>query len=618
MKQNVRKNRLFLKAASLLLIFSLLAAGGCGKSSYTRIPFRYQSGSEDEESYLYYSDRFFDKPSTVYDPSLATASLSFALASFASTRGSQYSHRYANIEEVLQKAGFQDLFVNEDYQKKPGTDSLGVVIAQKPLRGKTLLYLGIRGANYESEWASNFTIGSGEKTSYHEGFYEASEIALKALEEYISSRAVKGELMLWISGYSRAGATCNITAGRLDEMLLAGTAFPGQAVILKKEDLYAYCFESPRGVPLGENNYPKSEAFNNIFCLVNRNDPVPLVAMESLGFTRFGVEMVLPDSVTDYHFDKVLEKVKAAYGKLRSFGDWGVYKVSDFTYKMPGTKNKPEKNPLCNWTQGLFLEELLNNWAEAGIRSRAEYAEHFQGALRDLFRIVYVHKNSSASFKDLALQLAMELLFYGESNVLVDDLLHNPSQLKKDLKPLLHRSLLRMGIEMQVDELAGGLVDLLASLLETFSRDSDLFLSCLSLDNFKAIASAHYPELCLAFMRCMDPLYTRQPLQPPLDGSYYLLKAPGSSSASVKCGQKTVALIEEGTVLKTDSLLPYGIKQGELMIYLPAHESYEIHLSSDQDVSLFLTEPRLLKSSEQRISVTPEGEGFRLIVPALP
>ena len=54
------------------------------------------------------------------------------------------------------------------------------------------------------------------------------------------------------------------------------------------------------------------------------------------------------------------------------------------------------------------------------------------------------------------------------------------------------------------------------------------------------------------------------------------------------------------------------------MIYLPAHESYEIHLSSDQDVSLFLTEPRLLKSSEQRISVTPEGEGFRLIVPALP
>ena len=72
-----------LRLICLLLILCLLLSS-CTPDGFSRITFRYQSGTQDEESFMYYTDTFFLRPSTEYSPSLATASLSFAMASFAS------------------------------------------------------------------------------------------------------------------------------------------------------------------------------------------------------------------------------------------------------------------------------------------------------------------------------------------------------------------------------------------------------------------------------------------------------------------------------------------------------------------------------------------------------
>ena len=210
---------------SLLLALSLLLSS-CAPAGVRKLSFRYQSGTQDEESYLYYTDAFFDHPSTEYDPSLATASLSFAMASFASIDDYSYAHRYINGEEVLKKAGFKDVEANAYFHEKPGTDSLGVMIGRKKLGDATLLAVGLRGANYESEWASNFTVGEGVAGGYHQGFYEASEIVLAALKAYVESHALTGRLKIWISGYSRAGASCNVASGRMDEYIRDGAASP--------------------------------------------------------------------------------------------------------------------------------------------------------------------------------------------------------------------------------------------------------------------------------------------------------------------------------------------------------------------------------------------------------
>ena len=69
----------------------------------------------------------------------------------------------------------------------------------------------------------------------------------------MESHALTGRLKIWISGYSRAGASCNVASGRMDEFIRDGVPFLGDKVQLSKEDLYAYCFEAPRGVPLDES-----------------------------------------------------------------------------------------------------------------------------------------------------------------------------------------------------------------------------------------------------------------------------------------------------------------------------------------------------------------------------
>ena len=59
---------------------------------------------------------------------------------------------------------------------------------------------------------------------------------------------------------------------------------------LTRNHIYSYCFEAPQGAPneKDENGEipAKGKDYDNIFNISNFNDPVPLVAMNELGFAR--------------------------------------------------------------------------------------------------------------------------------------------------------------------------------------------------------------------------------------------------------------------------------------------------------------------------------------------
>ena len=138
------------------------------------------------------------------------------------------------------------IYVNDNNTSKPGTDTIGVSIGSKVLQqydgstGKlkdtdsTLIVVTIRGANYEKEWASNVTLGNGADTDGEaQGFSEAADQTIEAVDYYISRYDLQdeveaGKVKFWVAGFSRAGATANITSKRLIEKyywcIVSGTA----------------------------------------------------------------------------------------------------------------------------------------------------------------------------------------------------------------------------------------------------------------------------------------------------------------------------------------------------------------------------------------------------------
>ena len=338
--------------------------------------------------------------------------------------------------------------------------------------------------------------------------------------------------------------------------------------------------------------------------------------MEALGFTRFGREILLPTNLSDLDFAQTLSEIEKQLGKLRSFGDWGSYRIADFTVLSLGSGKGllPSLAPdeqVRNWTPAQYLDELLGCWAGIGIGSRERYVELLQGGMRDLFHLVYLRKNTSASLKDIGLQFARELLLTDEVSVLTDDLMHNQTRLIKDAAPIIHRALQRMGLDTDLGDMEKSVMNLAATFLYALLTRPHLFFTLLSMDNLKAFSSAHYPELCLAYMRSMDPYYTSDPADVPLDGKYYLLTAPSGTDISVLQGSREIAVIRDDLPLETAYSVPNGFWAGTIEIVLPAHESYEVIVSSDKGIVLTLMDPGMLRSSEENLSFTLTAEGYR-------
>ena len=502
------------------------------------VNFYFASGEEkDYEAVCHYSDNYFRKTSCGtrqldgYNHSLSTASLCLALSAFGSNDGgnSDYTNKYKNVEKLLTDLEFEEFDKNDWFVKKPQSDSIGVVAANKKLsiddKECTLMAVAVRGGGYESEWAGNFTLG---KSGQHYGFAQAKKQVLDFLKSYIRENKISGDIKIWLTGYSRAAATANLVAGALDD----GEKL-GDGVVLKKEDLYAYCFETPMGATKSEiKNRLK---YNNIYNIINKNDPVTKVAMSALDFTRFGGDYFLPDKISDGNNNAAKKNaMEQFYDKMSSKNEVGKYAVDDFVmkkidvkYLLPGGKSPVQNDENNKSIQAEYLDTTINKLTKEGVKTRDNYVKK---VIEDVM--------------EEALNEA------GINN-------YSPSALK---------------------EFAGAVAEMLVIFVVSHPN-----LTVTGVSNAKTLGAAHYPELCMAWLMSQDENYTSSPTEFDGNGNYRVIH--------INC-PIDVEVYDSENILQARIVddIPQEIKNGtvvaslneddEKIVYLPTNASYQIKLTA--------------------------------------
>ena len=602
-----------LKRIIPLLTLASIALSSCGKAT---IPFTYAGAKNDFEAGLCYEDSYFLAPSTEHNPHLATASISFAMASFASASSSaiQGRTRFRNIRSLLASTGFGDFYANGDYQKQSGQDTIGLVFAHKKIEKKELVYVGIRGAHYDAEWASNFTIADPnaeyvkeDSPQYHYGFHKAANQLISELKDYLATNNIRGDIKLWTSGFSRAGATANIAAGLLDQAIARGEKPLGEEVTLAKEDLYAYCFEPPMGAPDAVDAEGKLLArgadYSNIFNYVNFNDPVPMVAMKEVGFTRFGQDRYFPDPMSYLDYGRYSSKLKEYYEQMPNYEErGGDFPIPSFKIQAMQKRSLVQAANYSSWPQGLFLKEFVSLLAKDVMGAidydhipdaKYTFVTDLQPALRYIFRLIYLDSNFKGSFIDIGVSLINDIRGAIDIDDLLEDIVRKEQHqyLFEDLTLIIRRGLKKFEIEFSFDDAKKWLKSFCTLLLGAFAKfvgvrgEPELILTMVSKENIHSIASGHFPEICFAATKALDSNFTPQPFENANHaGRYYTVNLPDASGRlSVKTqGGRSLAEIN-GKEKTISSSVPARNYAGGLEVILPYGENYVITATSENE-----------------------------------
>lgn len=290
------------------------------------------AAGEDGTDYtttFYYSDDYFS-PSAINsaassrtmlwsdldNPSLATCSMDFAVAAMTSADGdvvspssrtwdnSDYSaaRKEKNVRDFLSACGFTDVECTE-LDKRPRNDSIGYTIGSKKItvwnadtqknEEYTLIAVGVRGAGYGQEWASNISIGDPATGAMptngrHWGFDDGAKKVCSAIRTYLSAHSITGSVKYWITGFSRAAAVANLAAGYLTDNTAAYRTAARRTN--GAPDVYAYTWECPQAASTREN----ALNYKNIHNILNPMDAVPKVSPDEFEHQRLGVDYQMP------------------------------------------------------------------------------------------------------------------------------------------------------------------------------------------------------------------------------------------------------------------------------------------------------------------------------------
>lgn len=237
-----------------------------------------------------YSDDYFFLPSDTYSHSFARLSLGMALSAFRDTGNEEKQDDY--LIDFLKNAGFEQIDTHT-YAGKPTADSISLGLALKKIGDTTVIACAVCGGNYSAEWASNVTVGNDVRS---EGFAKAAVKVEAELASYLEQHPVKGDLKLWIAGYSRGAAVANLTA-----------ADSTDSGIFK--DVYAYTFATPLNTRNPGN-------YKNIFNIIRKDDIVPKIPLADWGFKRHGTDLKLVSQETDADCTAVTERIEALYKEM--------------------------------------------------------------------------------------------------------------------------------------------------------------------------------------------------------------------------------------------------------------------------------------------------------------
>ena len=584
------------------------------------------SGTKDASTDFYYSDAYFYEDSTYYNNHLATMSLDLAL-SISSTLGksvktlqtSEWKNKTKNIEALFETIGFERFKRCDELYAEPDVNTIGVVAASKKIELKkktgesdtsTLIALVVRGTGYYNEWGGNFNVGS---SGTHTGFTICRDKVLSFLKQYIQENGISGRIKLWITGYSRAGATTNMVAGALDSQMRSGVLTGSDAnylpsgVTLAFNELYAYPFEPPMGIT-------KSMASNysNIHNNVNIYDPVPKVAMEAWGFSRYNKDggssnNVLPN-LSSKNYASALKAMKTQYSQILSGQPSGAtegkeYNISEYAYS---AYIKAEYNILFglqlsidgrinkSLTVDKLLYTLLNDDFAGTIGSRSNYVSDYQSAIIPVLAdgLGLKYDGDFEAYLDQLISLFKEILT-GENLVYIYSPLLNPTlkfdkrveTVDKRMNEVIEKAV-NADMDRTVDSahllaLAEAMIPLIA---EIFVSDPDGCLSAIYTFKNSNVAQAHFPEVTLAWLRSQDSFYTESPINVLFPNILRILR--------INCPVNVMVYDSDGrTVAEIIDNKPTSIEyvgcdineNDEMVITLPADETYRVEITPTDD-----------------------------------
>ena len=296
----------------------------------------------DYQSTFYYTDDYFSRSAVndsvntqsvswehLEDVSMAATSMDFAVASYTTNEGNivrkggksyantNYKGKYKNAKKFLEDCKFED-FESTNYEVAPTQDSIAYCFGHKEITvwdsslGKNrtcdLVAVGIRGAGYGAEWASNVTIGTpgnGANVVRHKGFDDSAKIVCQGIQSYINKHNLKDDVKYWVVGFSRSAAVANLAAGYLTDN--ASTYHTSQ------DDVYGYTYEAPQAASTSEN----ALNYKNIHNILNAMDAVPKVSPSAFNHQRLGVDYVMPyygntsESDNPVYYSRMREMLKS-------------------------------------------------------------------------------------------------------------------------------------------------------------------------------------------------------------------------------------------------------------------------------------------------------------------
>ncbi|MBR4211410.1 MAG: S-layer homology domain-containing protein [Oscillibacter sp.] len=567
-----------LEALRKQLVDELLAESGVQK-----LTFRYPN-IRDYSAVCYYSDDYFANSAYQYNPSLATMSVSFSLAAFASEDQTRYANKSINARNLLKSIGVAEsaLDTNEWFTLRPETDSIAVVSGSKPVtfdgQTYTLIAVAIRGGGYGREWASNFTLG---ETGQHEGFDTAKNHVLDYLKSYIQKQHITGPVKFWVTGFSRAAGAANLVGGALDQ----GYDF-GADITYSPEDVYAYCFEPPAGALVEETR--NQEVYYNIFNIVNQSDPVPFVAPSGMGFGRYGIDRYLPSAQASSNY---LDERAAMLRVYRAMDSTDGYSVDDFRMQKLNlanllSKEKPvmEADPKNNYSQGVYLSNYVAMLTRDFLQSREHYVERYQDEIRELCSIIFgcTEKQQQTIVNSIQRQGR-------EHWAEVVRAYFNPLSSHEAAFSIVSDWLVTAVNEAEVTDYdeetlrsaGAALSDLLVNLLVQHPNDASTLVA-----NLSGIAEAHSWELCYAWMASMDENYKRGAELSLNEGNYRIVRVNCDVDVAVRDenGDVVAQIVNENPQeIRGSSIISAVNGNGEKVVILPLDSAYRVSVTRRDD-----------------------------------
>lgn len=576
-----------LKILTLICAVSIATLTGCSSSLNNKgLNFDWRVSSTDCHDKFFYEDSYFSSPSTSYNPQLATCSLAMAMSSGNASIGgiNNYSNKDINIKNYFTSIKMQDIYTSESYKQKPQANSIAYCLGHKPIKnGANLLAVSIRSAGYETEWAGNFNVG--EKGN-HLGFSLAASNVLEGIKSYISTNNLSGDYKIWIAGFSRGGATTNILAGKLDEMVTSNETLSG--IVLKKENIYAYTFEAPMGVLDDNSGYVHSATFNNIFNIYNHNDFVPKILPRQFEFARYGVECMLPSNINTFDYLNFEGEMVQFYNSSDSYRVNGEYKINnfeqkEFDYDETGIPIKL-KGSKKNWPLGLFMDNLMAQFAMS-INSRQDYYTNIQPGITEFLEKFYLAAPGAETeaFNKFTNSIVSKILDGNNYQILIDDIFRDSSKFVEDLKPIIIRAFFLSDIKLDDYQLVfDGLAQLLKVILEMAVNNFDIIATLVNLTNIGTIPASHYMNLCLSWMKTMDKNYTNTPISYSFPETFTRITVSNfvPSDVQVTNDDKVVAsFVRNLSENISNSSIAYGTDIGIPNIFLPSLGKYKLRIS---------------------------------------